>query len=283
CNNFCSYCIVPYVKGREASRNPEKIIEEAKGLIEKGYKEITLLGQNVNSYGGGLENPMDFPTLIKRIDSIEGDYMVRFMTSHPKDCTHELIDAVGESRHFAKHFHLPVQSGSNRILKDMNRHYTVEDYLSLIAYARAKIPEVTFSADIIVGFPNETEEDFLGTIELIKKVRYNALYTFIYSKRSGTPAALIEDKVGYEEKAMRMSRLLKVQRGINQELNHELVGKTIRVLFDGCGKNPNEIIGRTTGNIIAIVNGGEELLGGFGLVKILEAAASNLHGEIREP
>lgn len=283
CNNFCSYCIVPYVKGREVSRSPEMILGEAYELVQKGYKEITLLGQNVNSYGRGLDVKIDFPSLIKKLDAIEGNYTVKFMTSHPKDCTRELIDAVGESVHFAKHFHLPVQSGSNEILNKMNRNYTAEDYLSLIDYARTKIPNATFSADIIVGFPNESEEDFLKTIELIKKVRYNALYTFIYSKRSGTPAALIEDRIPYEEKAERMSRLLKVQRRINEEINNEMVGSVIKVLFDGISKNPNEIVGRTEGNIIAVAKGNESFLGEFKYVKILEAAASALQGEITEP
>ncbi|MBP1577914.1 MAG: tRNA (N6-isopentenyl adenosine(37)-C2)-methylthiotransferase MiaB, partial [Oscillospiraceae bacterium] len=186
CDNFCSYCIVPYVRGRETSREPQMVIAEARELIEKGYKEITLLGQNVNSYGKNLEPKISFSQLLREIDAIEGEYRLHFMTSHPKDCTFELIDTIAESRHICHHIHLPVQSGNDRVLKVMNRHYDITRYRELIAYAKKRIPDVTFSSDIIVGFPGETREEFLDTLELIKEVRYNALFTFIYSRRGGT-------------------------------------------------------------------------------------------------
>ena len=193
CNNFCSYCIVPYVRGRERSRAPEKIVEEVRQLAAEGFKEITLLGQNVNSYGKGLEEQVDFADLLNLLCAVPGDYQIRFMTSHPKDASHKLIDTIAAQPHLCKHLHLPVQCGSDELLKRMNRHYTIGQYMELIEYARKKVPGITFSSDIIVGFPGETEEDFQGTLELVKKVGYMQLFTFIYSKRTGTKAAEMPD------------------------------------------------------------------------------------------
>ena len=214
CNNFCSYCIVPHVRGRERSRKPEIILSEAKQLIGEGYKKITLLGQNVNSYGKGCDFNMNFAELIRRIDSIEGDFTFDFMTSHPRDCSFELIDVLSESKHFCGHLHLPVQSGNNRVLKEMNRHYTREHYLELVDYAKRKIPDVDLTTDIIVGFPGETYEEFLDTVSLVKEVRYGSMFTFIYSARKGTPAAEMPDPFSKEEKTKWFMELLKVQEEI---------------------------------------------------------------------
>ena len=214
CNNFCSYCIVPYVRGRERSRDPKDIINEIKMLSEDGVVEIMLLGQNVNSYGKGCDFNMNFAELIRRIDEIEGDYCFDFMTSHPRDCSLELIDALSESKHFCGHLHLPVQSGNNRILKEMNRHYTREHYLELVNYAKKKIPGVDLTTDIIVGFPGETYEEFLDTVSLVKEVKYGSMFTFIYSARKGTPAAEMPDPFTKEEKTKWFMELLKVQEEI---------------------------------------------------------------------
>ena len=214
CNNFCSYCIVPHVRGRERSRNPEVILEEAKQLISEGYKKITLLGQNVNSYGKGCDFNVNFAELIRRIDAIEGDFTFDFMTSHPRDCSFELIDVLSESKHFCGHLHLPVQSGNNRILKEMNRHYTREHYLELVNYAKKKIPDVDLTTDIIVGFPGETYDEFLDTVSLVKEVKYGSMFTFIYSARKGTPAAEMPDPFSKEEKTKWFMELLKVQEEI---------------------------------------------------------------------
>ncbi|MDR0918157.1 MAG: tRNA (N6-isopentenyl adenosine(37)-C2)-methylthiotransferase MiaB [Oscillospiraceae bacterium] len=238
CNNFCTYCIVPYVRGRERSREVGKILEEITELVSKGYKEIMLLGQNVNSYA------YDFPLLLKKINDIQGDFWVRFMSSHPKDCSKELIDTVAECGKICKHIHLPVQSGSNDVLKRMNRNYTREKYFEIIDYAKKKIPEVAFTSDIIVGFPNETEEDFLNTLEVIEKVRYNNIYNFIYSKRSGTKAADYLDSITHKEKTERMARLIALQQKISLENNGLLVGKTVKVLVE------ENNIGRTEGMIM---------------------------------
>ena len=214
CDNFCSYCVVPYVRGRERSREADVILQEAQDLIREGYKKITLLGQNVNSYGKSLEDGINFSELIRRLDAIEGDYIFDFMTSHPKDCTKELIDVLATAKHFCGHLHLPVQSGNNRILKEMNRKYTREHYLELVSYAKEKIPGVDITTDIIVGFPGETYEEFLDTVSLVKEVRYGSMFTFIYSKRKGTKAAELPDNVSKEEKTKWFMELLKVQEEI---------------------------------------------------------------------
>ena len=217
CNNFCSYCIVPHVRGRERSREPAVIMQEAKSLISEGYKKITLLGQNVNSYGKGCDFNTSFSDLVRMIDSIEGDFEFDFMTSHPRDCTFELIDVLAESKHFCGHLHLPVQTGNNRILKEMNRHYTREHYLELVNYAKSKMPDVDLTTDIIVGFPGETYEEFLDTVSLVKEVKYGSMFTFIYSARKGTPAASMPDPFTKAEKTKWFMELLKVQDEIASE------------------------------------------------------------------
>lgn len=217
CNNFCSYCIVPYVRGRERSRDPEIVIAEANQLISQGYKKLTLLGQNVNSYGKGSESGVDFSELLKRIDEIEGDFTFDFMTSHPRDCSERLIDTLASSKHFCGHLHLPVQSGNNRILKEMNRHYTRERYLELVRYAKEKMPKLDLTTDIIVGFPGETYEEFLDTVSLVKEVKYGSMFTFIFSPRNGTKAALMPDPVSKAEKSRWFSELLRVQEEIAAE------------------------------------------------------------------
>lgn len=232
CDNFCSYCIVPYVRGREVSREPEEIIREAKEILAMGYKEILLLGQNVNSYGKGLMRDINFAQLLRRIDSLEGEFRIRFMTSHPKDCTKELIDIIAQSKKICHSIHLPVQSGSNRVLGQMNRRYTREHYLSLIRYAKEKMPDVTFTTDIIVGFPGETYEDFLQTLSLCKEVRYQSMYTFIFSPRPGTRAALMPDTVSYREKTKWLNELIAAQHTISEEDNKAMEGKTVRVLVE---------------------------------------------------
>lgn len=217
CNNFCSYCIVPHVRGRERSRKPDVIIAEAESLIKEGYKLITLLGQNVNSYGKNCDFGVDFAELVRRIDAIDGDFKFDFMTSHPRDCSFELLDVLANSEHFCGHLHLPVQSGNNRILKEMNRHYTREHYLELIDYAKKIIPGVDITTDIIVGFPGETYDEFLDTLSLVKEVRYGSMFTFIYSPRKGTPAAEMDDPVSKKEKTKWFLELLKVQEDIAAE------------------------------------------------------------------
>lgn len=214
CNNFCSYCIVPHVRGRERSRRPEVILDEARSLVNEGYKKITLLGQNVNSYGKGCDFECSFSQLITELDKIEGDFTFDFMTSHPRDCSFELIDVLSQCKHFCGHLHLPVQSGNNRILKEMNRHYTREKYLALVNYAKEKIPNVDLTTDIIVGFPGETYEEFLDTVSLVKEVKYGSMFTFIYSSRKGTPAASMPDPFTKAEKSRWFTELLKVQEEI---------------------------------------------------------------------
>lgn len=281
CNNFCSYCIVPYVRGRERSREPQEILNEMKGLIADGYKDITLLGQNVNSYGKDLENGFDFSDLLKEIAMLDGDFRVRFMTSHPKDITHKLVDTIAEYEKISKHIHLPVQSGSNRVLKLMNRGYTREKYLELIAYAKSKIESFTLTSDIIVGFPSETEEDFLETVDLIKQVEFDVLFTFIYSKRKGTPAEQMEGQLPYEEKQKRLSRLIKDQNIISRKINETYLGKTVRVLVEGKSQNnENVLTGRTEGNKIVNFSGEKEDIGQFVNVEITDIRTWSLLGNI---
>ena len=280
CDNFCSYCIVPYVRGRERSRTSQAVIAEAKELVALGYKEITLLGQNVNSYGKGLEEDITFSELLRRINAIEGDFRIRFMTSHPKDATRELIDTIAECDKVCKSLHLPVQSGSNRVLSQMNRRYTVESYLSLIDYAKERIPNISFSSDLIVGFPGETREEFLETCELIKKVRYDLLYTFVYSKRSGTKAAVMEDPISEKEKGLWLRELLDIQSKITEERFSQLVGTVQRILVEGEGKNNGTLVGRTDTNIITELEGDKALIGQFVDVKITKAYNWAVAGEL---
>ncbi len=281
CNNFCTYCIVPYVRGRERSRQPEAILDEVRTLIAQGYKEIMLLGQNVNSYGKDLPDGMDFPALLREIDKIPGDYWIRFMSSHPKDATPALMDAILECDHLAKHLHLPVQSGSNAILERMNRRYTVEKYLSQVAYIREKCPDFSLTTDLIVGFPDESEADFEATLELVRKVRYDNMYSFIYSKRTGTKAALMPDPVTDKEKSGRMGRLLALQREIAVENNERFVGRTLRVLLDGeSKKRPGNLTGRSSENMLVECPGTPDQIGTFVNVKITASHSGMIEGMI---
>lgn len=280
CDNFCTYCIVPYVRGRERSRRPEKILDEVKQLVQSGYKEIMLLGQNVNSYGKGLDEPIDFTGLLRRIDAVEGDFRVRFMTSHPKDCTREMIDTIAQSQKLCHHIHLPVQSGSDRILRQMNRCYDTKQYLDLIAYAKEKIPDVTLSSDIIVGFPGETYEDFCRTLDLVRQVEYDFLFTFIYSKRAGTKAAQMEDPVSAQEKSRWFRELLKVQGAIGQKRNEQRIGTVQQVLVDGPAKEgTGRVGGKSGGNITVEFLGDDSLTGQLVDVKITQAHNWGVIGE----
>lgn len=280
CNNFCTYCIVPYVRGREKSRPSEDILSEVKNLADKGYKEIMLLGQNVNSYGEGLSEDIDFPRLLRMINEIEGDFRIRFMSSHPKNATKELIDAIIECDKVCKHFHLPVQSGSDEILLAMNRNYTAESYLSIVNYARNKIPDFSFSTDIIVGFPNESEDDFVKTLDLMKKVQFDSVFSFIYSKRSGTKAALIEDKISDKEKSERMTRLLSLQREISTEHYKRFIGKTLTVLAEEENSEKGVVLGKSDEFIIVEFKADKYVIGNFVKVKITGAHNWALIGEI---
>ena len=282
CDNFCTYCIVPYVRGRERSRTPAAILEEFKGLVTAGYKEITLLGQNVNSYGKGLEHPIDFADLLNLLCEVPGDYQIRFMTSHPKDASRKLIDTIAAQEHLCKHIHLPVQSGSDRLLKEMNRHYNVAQYMDLIRYAKEKIPGVTFSSDIIVGFPGETEEDFAATLDLIREVGYMQLFTFIYSKRAGTPAAKLPDPTTHAEKAARMDRLLKTQEEFAFAATAAMAGRTVRVLVEAAGRNEGTVNGRLDNNLVVEFKAPESLIGQWADVHITGSRAALLVGELAE-
>ena len=242
CDNFCTYCIVPYVRGREKSRKPGDILAEFRSLVEAGYKEITLLGQNVNSYGKGLEEQIDFSDLLNLLCTVPGDYHIRFMTSHPKDASHKLIDTIAAQPKLCKHLHLPVQCGSDRLLQQMNRHYTVEQYLELIDYARKTVPGITFSSDIIVGFPGETEEDFEQTLSLAETVRYAQAYTFIYSKRAGTPAAEIDDPTPHEVILERFNRLVKVIETTAHEYNQGELHTVVPALIEGTSKKNDAVL-----------------------------------------
>ena len=232
CDNFCAYCIVPYVRGRERSRRPEAILAEARSLVDGGYKDITLLGQNVNSYGAGLEEKIDFAQIIRLIDKIDGEFLIRFMTSHPKDASIGLFRAMAESEKAARHIHLPFQAGNDRVLRSMNRGYTQSEYLDKISAARELIPDIVITSDVIVGFPGETDEEFEDTLNLVKKARFDAMFTFIYSKRPGTPAAELPDPAGRDEKQARFDRLIELQNAISEEKHLQYVGKTVRVLID---------------------------------------------------
>lgn len=281
CNNFCTYCIVPYVRGRERSRKPEDILNEVRELVAQGYKEITLLGQNVNSYGKGLEEEVDFAKLLRMIDEIEGLERVRFMTSHPKDLTHDVIMAIKECDKLCEQIHLPVQSGSNSILKKMNRHYTKEYYLDLIKKIKEEIPGVTLTTDIIVGFPGETEEDFQETLELVKKVVYSSAFTFIYSRRNNTPADMMLNQVSEEDKHHRFNRLIAAvnERVIAQNKAEE--GNILEVLVEGNSKNDAEkLTGRTRTGRLVNFTGENVNVGELVNVKITRAQNFSLIGEV---
>lgn len=280
CDNFCTYCIVPYVRARERSREPEEVVAEAKEIIAAGYKEITLLGQNVNSYGKHNENPMNFAKLLREINALDGDFKIRFMTSHPKDCTKELIDTIAECDKVSKHLHLPFQSGNNRVLKEMNRHYTREKYLDLVRYAKEKIPDLSLTSDVIVGFPGETYEEFEDTVSLIREVEFTSLFTFIFSPRKGTKAAEMPDPVSHEEKTRWFKELCDVQEEIAARRTKEMLGKTYTVLTESTAKSQNgALCGRTDGNVVIEFAGDEVLIGTYQRVTVTEVGAWVVKGE----
>ncbi|WP_026887127.1 tRNA (N6-isopentenyl adenosine(37)-C2)-methylthiotransferase MiaB [Clostridium beijerinckii] len=280
CNNFCTYCIVPYVRGRERSRKPEDIINEIKDMVSRGYKEVTLLGQNVNSYGKGLEEDITFADLLRKVNEIEGIERIRFMTSHPKDLTLDVVYAIRDCDKVCEQIHLPVQSGSDRILKEMNRHYTKQQYLELAKEIRAEIPDVTFSTDIIVGFPGETEEDFNETLELAKEVRYDAAFTFIYSRRNHTPADKMENQIPDEIKHERFNKLVEIVNAGIAKGNKDAEGKIYEVLVEGHSKNDeSKLTGRTRNGRLVNFEGGEDLIGKIVDVKITKANSFSLIGE----
>lgn len=281
CNNFCSYCIVPYVRGRERSRKPEDIINEIKKLVSEGVVEIMLLGQNVNSYGKTLENPMTFAQLLQEIEKIDGLKRVRFMTSHPKDLSDELIDVMANSKKICKQMHLPLQSGSDRLLKIMNRHYDKQHYLEIVDKLRKAIPDIGISTDIIVGFPGETEEDFNETLDVVKKVQYDSAFTFIYSKRSGTPAAEMENQVPQDIVKDRFDRLLKVVNEISSKKTAKYEGTTQLVMAEEVNSHDPELItGRLSNNTVVHFKGTKDLIGQELKVKLLEAKGFYYFGEI---
>lgn len=281
CNNFCTYCIVPYTRGRELSREPEDILEEIKVLAKNGYKEVTLLGQNVNSYGKTLEIDFSFPDLLRAINKIDGIERIRFMTSHPKDISDGLLEAYGELDKLCNHLHLPVQSGSNRILKLMNRGYTREDYLESIRKARKVNPKIAITTDIIVGFPGETEEDFEETLDLVREVRYDSAYTFLYSIREGTPAAKMDKQVPADIKHERFQRLLKVLNEIGLEKNEKLLGSIIPVLAEEKSKNDENILsGRSDTGKLVHFQGDKSLIGEILNIRIDKAKTFTLEGTL---
>ncbi|WP_152908950.1 tRNA (N6-isopentenyl adenosine(37)-C2)-methylthiotransferase MiaB [Thermincola ferriacetica] len=280
CNNFCTYCIVPYVRGRERSRQIADIVREVKSLAEQGYKEVTLLGQNVNSYGKDLPEKTDFADLLEVLNEIDGIRRIRYMTSHPRDFTSKLIDVIARSEKVCEHFHLPVQSGSNSILKKMNRGYTREYYFELVAEIRSKIPHASITTDIIVGFPGETRQDFENTMDLLDKVRYDSAFTFVYNKRSGTPAASMTDQVPDEEKSKRIVELIEFQNKISLEKNLCEVGREHEVLAEGMKNNQNKVEARTRTNKLVLLNGDSNMIGNMYRVKIVKAGPWHLDGEI---
>ena len=279
CNNFCSYCIVPYVRGRERSRQPEDIVKEVEEAVAQGYKEVTLLGQNVNSYGKDHKRA-DFADLLKLVDAVPGIERVRFMTSHPKDLSDKVIAAIRDGKHLCEHIHLPVQYGSNKILKAMNRVYTVESYKDLVRRIRREIPNVALTTDLIVGFPGETDDDFRQMLDFLKEIRYDSAYTFIYSKRSGTPAATMENQVDDQLKHERLNHLMAVQNQISAEINEALKGTVQEIMVEGPSKNDDAIWnGRTrTNKLVLFPHNGEEP-GDFIHVKITQPQTWVLKGE----
>ncbi len=284
CNNFCTYCIVPYVRGRERSREFEKIIEEVRELGKAGYKEVTLLGQNVNSYGKDLGENRDFADLLMAVNKIDGIERIRFTTSHPKDITDKLIMAIAEGEKICEHIHFPLQAGSNRILKKMNRRYTLEYYLGLVEKIRESIPEVAITTDLIVGFPGETEEDFRETLRAVELIRYDSAFTFIYSPRKGTPACRLEDNVPIEEKRERLYRLIELQNRISYEKNREMVGKVIEIMVDGPSEKDSKIFtGRSRGNKLILFDPPEGIKpGNIADVLIEKAGTWTLEGSVQK-
>lgn len=282
CNNFCTYCIVPYVRGRERSRDYKDILFDINELLDQGYKEITLLGQNVNSYGSDLDNGVNFAFLLKEIAKIDKKFRLRFMTSHPKDLSSEVVDIIANSKNMCKCIHLPCQAGSTRVLSLMNRRYTKEHYMSLVSMIRDKIPNCAITTDIMVGFPTETEEDFLDTMDLVEKCKFSSAFTFIYSKRKGTIAEKME-QIPYKIKQERIERLIKLQNQITADLSNEYVGKTYEVLIDGKNdKRQGVLIGRTDCGKLVNMKGNDDLIGSFVNVYIRSAKLSALEGDIVE-
>lgn len=279
CNNFCTYCIVPYVRGRERSRIPEEIINECKDLVSAGYKEITLLGQNVNSYGHDLGNT-NFSALLREIDKIEGNFRLRFMTNHPKDFSEELIKTLSECKKTTKNVHLPVQAGSDRVLKLMNRRYTAEDYIKKVELLRKYIPDIAVTTDIMVGFPTETEEDFNDTYDLMKKIGFAGAFTFVYSPRSGTPAAKMDGQIDEETSKRRIMKLIDLQNKENRRQSKEYLGKTVEILCEGYDDKKKKYLGRDTRGRMAYFDGDETLHGNFVNVKITGTGGMSLIGEV---
>ncbi len=283
CDNFCTYCIVPYTRGRERSREPKDILEEVRFVAAQGFQEVVLLGQNVNSYGKNLEKPIGFADLLRQVNGVEGIKRIRFTTSHPKDFNMELIEAVAECDKVCEHMHIAMQSGSNRILKKMNRKYTREYYLDMVRRIRERLPEVALGTDIIVGFPGETEEDFEGTLDIVREIRFDSAFTFVYSPRAGTRAALYVDQVPKEIKRDRIVRLNEVQYGITAEINRQQIGKVEEVLIDGPSKtNADKLTGRTRSNRIVILDGPQELTGKIIKAKIMDCNTFSLFGKAVE-
>ena len=281
CNNFCSYCIVPYVRGRERSRKPEDILSEVRELVAEGYKDITLLGQNVNSYGKDLDEPMDFADLLSQVNDIPGDFLIRFMTSHPKDATQKLFETMARCEKVAPVLHLPFQAGNDRVLKVMNRRHTREQYLEKIRAIKALIPDIVLTSDVIVGFPGETTEEFEDTLKVLEEVRFDALFTFIFSPRTGTPAASMDDPMSKEEKLANFNRLTALQDAISEEKHAAYIGKTVRCLIDGlCDDERYDLTARTPGNRLVRVVGDKGTLGQFREVKITDANKWSLFGEL---
>lgn len=281
CNNFCTYCIVPYTRGRERSRQPEDILSEIQQLILEGVKEFTLLGQNVNSYGKDLEIPLSFETLLKQVDGLDGMERIRFMTSHPKDFDKHLINTIVQSKHICDHIHLPIQAASNRLLKAMNRYYTKEEYLDLIHYIRKELPTASITTDVIIGFPGETEEDIQELIELAKEVRYDSAYTFIYSLRTGTPAAEMDNQIQDDLKHQRFDRVLKVMNDIVKEKNMAMKNQVVQVLVEGLSREGgNSLSGRTTNNRVVNFHGSPDLIGKIVTVKVTHPRNFSLSGEM---
>ena len=281
CNNFCSYCIVPYVRGRERSRQPEDILAEIRQLVSEGYKDITLLGQNVNSYGKDLETPMDFADLLEQVNAIPGDFLIRFMTSHPKDATQKLFETMARCEKVAPVLHLPFQAGNDRVLKAMNRRHTREQYLEKIRAVKALIPDIVLTSDVIVGFPGETTEEFEDTLKVLEEVRFDALFTFIFSPRPGTPAAAMDDPMPKEEKLANFNRLTALQDAISEEKHAAYIGKTVRCLMDGLSDDARwDLTARTPGNRLVRVVGDKGALGQFRDVKITDANKWSLFGEL---
>lgn len=278
CNNFCTYCVVPYVRGRERSRTPESILSEARELVDAGYKEITLLGQNVNSYGKGESHGVTFAELLRRINDLPGDFTIRFMTSHPKDATHELFDTIAACQKVSRHFHLPFQSGNDRVLRAMNRHYDRAQYLELIAYARRVVPDISFTSDVIVGFPGETREEFEDTLSLVQEVGFTSLFTFIYSPRVGTPAAALPDPVPAETKVQWLQELNALQEEISGARLAKLVGTRHRALLERVGKGYLEA--RLPDNGVVRVPGEESWIGRYAEIEIDDARSWVMHGHV---